>query len=123
MNLNDFKDQNNIVDPNLRRRPQGSQEISENIIVDPNLKRAQKRIVTPQEMGFTHEENKIERPEQPILDRMELAIERKRNEARLMAEAIEESDGEGISEEEFQDLLKHQDFDDEFIPSENSFNG
>ena len=97
MNLNEFKEENVIVDPNLRRM-MGSQENSNN---------ASRNIVTPQQMGFTHkEEEKIERPEQPILDNLDKAIMRKQNEARLLAQAIEESDGEGITEDEFQDILE-----------------
>ena len=107
MNLNQFHDENNIVDPNLQKSL-GTQGNS-----------TEKRIVTPQQMGFTHEEpQKIARPEQPILDDLEKAIARKQNEARLMADAIEESDGEGVSEEEFQDLLKNTTFEDDGIPSE-----
>ena len=106
MNLNEFQNDENmnyVVDPNLVRKQQGTQGYS--TIVDPNLA-PKKRKVTPQEMGFTHEEpEKLQRPEDPILDRMDLAIARKQNEARLMAQAIDEADGEGVSEEEFQDLL------------------
>ena len=106
MNLNEFQngeiDNRHIVDPNLARKQQGTQDIS---VTDPNLSR-QKRVVSPRDMGFTHEEpEKLKRPEDPILDSMEKAIARKQREARLLADAIEESDGEGISEEEFQDLL------------------
>lgn len=108
MNLNEFQNEENknlnyVVDPNLARKQQGTQNYS--TIVDPNAT-PKKRKVTPQEMGFTHEEPvKLQRPEDPILDRMDIAIARKQNEARLMAQAIDESDGEGITEEEFQDLL------------------
>lgn len=112
MNINEFKDENNIIDPNVRRA-QGTQEISR---PTPNQQRtrrsadivrsANKKIVTPQEMGFTHPEKEvIERPEQPILDNMEKAIARKQREAQLLADAIDESGGEGVTEEEFQDLL------------------
>lgn len=101
MNLNEFQNNestNYVVDPNLVRRQQqqGTQGNSTG-----------KRKVTPQEMGFTHEEEqkKYARPEDPILDKMDLAIERKRREALLMSQAIEEADGEGVSEGEFQDLL------------------
>ena len=108
MNLNEFqndenKNMNYVVDPNLVRKQQETQAYS--TIVDPNLA-PKKRKVTPQQMGFTHEEpTKYKTPEEPILDRMDLAIARKQNEARLMAQAIDESDGEGLSEDEFQDLL------------------
>jgi hypothetical protein len=96
MNLNEFKDENVIVDPNLKKML-GSQENSNN---------ASKNIVTPQQMGFTHQEpEKITRPEQPILDNLDKAIARKQNEARLLAQAIDEADGEGITEGEFQDIL------------------
>lgn len=117
MNMSEFQEENNIVDPNLRRKQQGTQGNSS--IVDPNVQR-QKRVVTPQEMGFTHEELvKKARPEQDILDRAEKAIERKQREARLLAQAIDESDGEGISEEEFQDLLTQaKDELDDNIPTE-----
>lgn len=123
MNLNEFqndenKNMNYVVDPNLvRKQQQGTQGYS--TIVDPNLA-PKKRKVTPQEMGFTHEEPvKLNRPEDPILDRMDLAIARKQNEARLMAQAIDESDGEGVSEEEFQDLLvQAKDELDDGIPTE-----
>lgn len=117
MNLDQFREENNIIDPNLRRKTPGTQGTS--VIVDPNVARA-KRVVTPQEMGFTHEEPvKINRPEDPILDRLDMAIARKQNEARIMANAIEESDGEGISEEEFQDLLvQNEDVLDDGIPTE-----
>lgn len=83
------------------------QEFQENNIIDPNLMpKTQKRKVTPREMGFTHEEpEKRMRPEDPILDDMDKAIARRQREAMIMANAIEESDGEGVSEEEFQDLL------------------
>ena len=124
MNLNEFQgdiDNSNIVDPNLVRKQQGTQEISTK---DPNISNlSRKRIVTPQEMGFTHEEPKVlQRPEDPILDSMEKAIARKQREARLMADAIEESDGEGISEEEFQDLLvqARDEIYDDGIPTESS---
>ena len=105
MNLNEFQngqiDNLNIANPNLTIR--GSQGNSTINVTNPNL---QKRVVTPQDMGFTHEEPKrYKTPEEPILDRMDKVIERKRKEAVLMANAIEESDGEGISEEEFQDIL------------------
>ena len=125
MNLNQFQNDGeinnaNIVDPNLMRRsqqPEGTQGFS--TIVDPNVAPT-KRVVTPQQMGFTHEEKKLERPEQPILDNMERAIARKQREARLLADAIEESDGEGISEEEFQDLLvqARDEIEDDGIPVE-----
>ena len=107
MNLNEFQNEENknmnyVVDPNLVRKQQASQGYS--TIVDPNTPK--KRKVTPQEMGFTHDEPEVlKRPEDPILDRMDIAIARKQNEARLMAQAIDEADGEGVSEEEFQDLL------------------
>ena len=122
MNLNEFQgdiDNSNIVDPNLARKQQGTQDIS---IKDPNLSNlSRKKIVTPQEMGFTHEEPKIlQRPEDPILDSMEKAIARKQREARLLADAIDESDGEGVSEEEFQDLLvqARDEIYDDGIPTE-----
>lgn len=117
MNLDQFREENNIIDPNLRRKSQGTQGTS--VIVDPNVART-KRVVTPQEMGFTHEEPvKINRPEDPILDRMDIAIKRRQDEARLMANAIEESDGEGITEEEFQDLLvQHKEELNDGIPTE-----
>ena len=124
MNLNEFQNDgreivnNNIVDPNLMRRSQGTQGISNSA--------GQRRIVTPQEMGFTHEEKVIpKRPEDSILDRADIAIARKQREAMLMAEAIEESDGEGISEEEFQDLLvqaRDEINNDDGIPTENELN-
>lgn len=117
MNLNDFQNENNIVDPNLRRGTQRNSNMA-----GYNTPQRQKRVVTPQQMGFTHEEPKYERPETPILDRMDLAIARKQREAALMAEAIDESDGEGITEEEFQDLLvQNKDVlndDNNFIPTE-----
>ena len=122
MSINEFQngeiDNNNIVDPNLRRRPEGTQSFS--TIVDPNVPR-QKRVVTPQEMGFTHEEVVLpKRPEDPILERAEKAIARKQREARLLAQAIDESDGEGVSEEEFQDLLvqAREELADDGIPTE-----
>ena len=118
MNLNEFREENDIVDPNVaRRKSTGTQGTA--VIVDPNVAR-KKRVVTPQEMGFTHEEpEKINRPEDPILDRMDIAIARKQKEARIMCEAIDESDGEGISEEEFQDLLvQNKDIEDDGIPTE-----
>lgn len=116
MNLNEFQEENNIVDPNLRRRNTGSQGISR--MTEPKQPN-QKRIVTPQQMGFTHEEpEKIVRPEDPILDRMDIAIKRKQNEARLMAQAIDEADGEGVTEEEFQDLLAQNSDDFDAIPTE-----
>lgn len=101
MNLNEFNESNNIVDPNLRQ---------------------QKRKVTPRDMGFTHDEpEKYKRPEDPILDDMDKAIARKQREARLLANAIEESDGEGITEGEFQDLLvqaRNEINEDDGIPTE-----
>ena len=117
MNLDQFREENTIIDPNVRRKSTGSQGTS--VIVDPNIKK-QKRVVTPKEMGFTHEEPaKINRPEDPILDRMDIAIKRKQDEARIMANAIDESDGEGITEEEFQDLLvQNSDLLDDGIPTE-----
>ena len=124
MNLNEFQNEENknmnyVVDPNLVRKQTGSQGYS--TIVDPNVA-PKKRKVTPQEMGFTHEEpEKLQRPEDPILDRMDIAITRKQNEARIMAQAIDESDGEGVSEEEFQDLLvqaKDELYGDDGIPTE-----
>ena len=72
-------------------------------------------------MGFTHEEPKRERPETPILDRMDVAIARKQREAALMCDAIDEAGGEGITEEEFQDLLvQNKDALDgnDYIPTE-----
>ncbi len=108
MNLNEFQNEENknmnyVVDPNLVRKQQPKESFSK--IVDPNIT-PKKRKVTPQEMGFTHEEPELlKRPEDPILDRLDVAIARKQNEARLMAQAIDEADGEGVSEEEFQDLL------------------
>lgn len=115
MNLDEFQDVNNIVDPNVRRKMAGAP------VGSTPLASSGKRIVTPQEMGFTHEEPvKIDRPEAPILDDLDVAIRRKQNEARIMADAIEESDGEGVSEEEFQDLLiqaKDQ-LDENYIPEE-----
>lgn len=106
MNLNEFQDENNIVDPNLQK------------LVGTQGNSSEKRVVTPQQMGFTHEEPvKIERPEQPILDDLDIAIARKQAEARLMADAIEESDGDGVTEEEFQDLLANTNIDDG-IPTE-----
>ena len=121
MNISQFSNGNteeinntNIVDPNLLRKSQGTQENSNST--------PKKRIVTPQEMGFTHEEPVIlKRPEDPILDNLDKAIQRKQAEARLMANAIEESDGEGITEEEFQDLLvqaKDEINGDDGIPTE-----
>lgn len=99
------------------------QEFQENNIIDPNLRpKSEKRIVTPREMGFTHEETvKKGRPEDPILDDLDKAIERKQREARLLSNAIEESDGEGLSEDEFQDLLvqARDEFEDDGIPTEN----
>lgn len=121
MNINEFQDENNIVDPNVRRK-QGSQEISKQPA--PNQPRT-KRIVTPQEMGFTHEEVKKERPEQPILDNLDKAIARKQREAILMANAIDEADEEGLREDEFQDLLEQakDELDaDAVIPTEEEFN-
>lgn len=120
MNIGEFQEENNIVDPNVRRRQQqqpGTQEISKPASSEPT----KKRIVTPQEMGFTHEQPVKVRPEQPILDNMEKAIARKRREAQLLSDAIEESDGEGVSEEEFQDLLdqaKNEIYADDMIPAE-----
>lgn len=117
MNLNEFREENVIVDPNVQRKMKGTQGTS--VIVDPNVKR-QKRVVTPQQMGYTHEEpEKINRPEDPILDRMDIAIARRQKEAMIMANAIEESDGEGITEEEFQDLLvQNTNEEDDGIPTE-----
>lgn len=118
MNIDEFKDENNIVDPNVARRNAGTQRISRPAANQPR----EKRVVTPQEMGFTHEEpKKLKSAEEPILDRMDIAIERKRKEAQLMVDAIDESDGEGVSEEEFQDLLvqnKDQFDEDDGIPTE-----
>lgn len=129
MNLNEFQnngteiDNTNIVDPNLARRSQGTQRNS--TMTNPNTSQ-QKRVVTPQEMGFTHEEpEKLDRPERPILDSMEKAIARKQREARLLADAIDESDGEGISEEEFQDILvqaREELSDDDGIPTDYDLN-
>lgn len=97
------------------------QEFQENNIIDPNLRpKSEKRIVTPREMGFTHEETvKKGRPEDPILDDLDKAIERKQREAFLMSNAIDESDGEGISEDEFQDLLvqARDEIEDDGIPT------
>lgn len=88
----------NIVDPNLMRKSTGTQGNSTST--------PQKRVVTPEQMGFVNkEEPKPQTPLDPILDGMEKAIARKQREAALLAEAIEEADGEGVSEEEFQDLL------------------
>ena len=122
MSIKDFQngeiDNTNIVDPNLARKQQGTQSYSS--IVDPNVPK-QKRVVTPQEMGFTHEEPVIlKRPEDPILDNMDKAIARKQREARLLANAIDESDGEGITEEEFQDLLvqARDEIENDGIPTE-----
>ena len=120
MNLNEFQngeiDNSNIVDPNLARR-QGTQNNSNN----SNQPRP-KKVVSPKDMGFVNEEpEKLGRPEDPILDSMEKAIARKQREARLLAAAIEESDGEGVSEEEFQDLLvqaRDEINEDDGIPSE-----
>lgn len=123
MKLNDFQNNeqtNYVVDPNLVKKDQGSQNFSR--IVDPNVSR-QKRIVTPQEMGFTHEEpERYKTPEEPILNNLDKAIARKQREARLLANAIEESDGEGISEEEFQDLLVQakDEIEDDGIPTEDN---
>ena len=113
MNLNEFQENQNvsIVDPNLARR-QGTQGNSTGA----------KRKVSPADMGFEHV--KVEKalsPEEEILSRADLAIERKIKEASLMCQAIEESDGEGITEEEFQDLLvqaKDELDADDGIPSE-----
>ena len=103
MNLNEFQNEENmnyVVDPNLVRKQQGTQNNS------TAADQSKKRKVTPQEMGYTHvEPKKYARPEDPILERMDIAMNRKMNEARLMSQAIEESDGEGITEGEFQDLL------------------
>lgn len=100
MNLNQFQndeiDNNNIVDPNLMRKQQMNQASNAP---------TQKRVVTPQQMGYTHEEPKQVRPIDPILDSMDKAIARKQREAVLLSNAIEEADGEGVTEEEFQDLL------------------
>lgn len=108
MNISEFQNEENlnyVVDPNLVRKQQQQEDQLRATIVDPNAA-SKKRKVTPQEMGFTHEEPvKLQRPEDPILDRMDLAIARKKNEAMIMSQAIDESDGEGITEEEFQDLL------------------
>lgn len=107
MNLNEFQQNDEsmgyVVDPNLVRKQPGTQNYS--TIVDPNVS-PKKRIVTPQQMGYTHEEpKKYAKPEDEILERMEKAMDRRINEAKLMSQAIEEADGEGITEEEFQDLL------------------
>lgn len=113
MNIQEFQE-NNIIDPNLRRKQNQ----------DTNAT-GKKKIVTPQEMGFTHEEEKkLNRPEDPILDNMEKAIARKQKEAQLLSNAIEESDGEGISEEEFQDILEQAKYDleDDNIPTEEEMN-
>ena len=115
MNLNEFQnneiDNTNLVNPNIRKRVVVSQENSNNAS-------SQKRIVTPQQMGFTHEEPEKIRPEDPILDNLDKAIARKQREARLLASAIEESDGEGISEDEFQDLLvqARDEIEDDGVP-------
>lgn len=120
MNIKEFTeshDENNIIDPNVKKAL-GTQRNSRN--VNPNQQR-EKRVVTPQQMGFTHEEVKPVRPEQPILDDMEKAILRKQREAALFSQAIEESGEEGISEEEFQDLLiqaKDELNTDDYIPTE-----
>lgn len=116
MNINEFKG-HDIIDPNLARKYPGSQENPSSIdIVDPNLRRSH-NIVTPQEMGFTHKQPEYAPPEQGILDRMDGAITRRRKEATIMANAIEESDGEGVSEEEFQDLLvQNQDIINDSFP-------
>lgn len=125
MNMDEFKDENNIVDPNVRRI-QGTQENSRPI---PNQQRERRRdaqsttkkVVTPAQLGFTNPEKEvIERPEQPILDNMEKAIARKQREAQLLADAIDESDGEGITEDEFQDILVQakDEINDDFIPVE-----
>lgn len=109
MNLNEFQNETNyVVDPNLVRK-QGTQGNST----------SGKRKVTPQELGFTHEEEKkYATPEESILERADIAIERKRQEAMLMSQAIEESDGEGVSEGEFQDLLVQAgDYIDDGIPT------
>ena len=116
MNINEFQNEQidnlNIANPNLTIR--GSQKNSNNQAI-------QRRVVTPQDMGFTHEEPvRYKTPEEPILDRMDVAIARKQREARLLANAIEESDGEGVSEEEFQDLLVQakDEINDDGIPTE-----
>ena len=121
MDLKDFQQQNNIVDPNVKRMQMQQQGTQENSNITADLRGRQ--VVTPQQMGFTHEEpKKYKTPEEPILDLMDAAIARKQNEARLMANAIDESDGEGISEAEFQDLLVQANDEyndaDSFIPSE-----
>ena len=117
MNINEFQngeiDNSNIVDPNLMRRSQGTQG---NSISTP-----QKRVVTPEQMGFTNKEvPKPQTPLDPILDNMEKAIARKQREAALLAEAIDEADGEGVSEDEFQDLLvqARDTINDDGIPTE-----
>ena len=102
MNITEFQnteiDNANIVDPNLMRRSQGTQENSNSA--------GQKRVVTPEEMGFTNKEvPKPQTPLDPILNGMDKAIARRQAEARLMADAIDEAEGEGVSEDEFQDLL------------------
>ena len=112
MNIQDFQE-NNIIDPNLRRTQNANASSA-------------KKIVTPQEMGFTHEETKkAGRPEDPILDNLDKAIARKQKEAQLMADAIEESDGEGISEGEFQDILEQSraELEDDGIPTESDMQG
>lgn len=119
MNIDEFKDENNIVDPNVARKAAGTQRISRPAANQPR----EKRIVTPQEMGFTHEEpKKLKSAEEPILDRMDIAIARKRKEAQLMADAIDEADGEGVSEEEFQDILiqAKDEIEDDGIPEEDN---
>jgi hypothetical protein len=115
MNINEFQneeiDNTNIVDPNLMRKSTGTQGNST----------PQKRVVTPQQMGFTNKEvPKPKTPLDPILDGMEKAIARKQREAALLAEAIDEADGEGVSEEEFQDLLVQakDTINDDGIPTE-----
>ena len=102
MNINQFQngeiDNTNIVDPNLARKNKGTQGNSTST--------GQKRVVTPEQMGFKDKEVELPKsPLDPILDGMDRAIARKQREAALLAEAIDESDGEGVSEEEFQDLL------------------